>query len=366
MNSAFIIEPNAKVTYINQIHNTMWPNWKIYKDCTEEEKEQINLSSYPSNSILFDRDLPGKTEAEINEDYSGFKEMLIKRKINCFYSYRSPKGFHILALFKNLEKLDPDLRKEIKKYYVSLFQTDPAKISDRGIVSLPGKPHFKNDVIYNVFEWVKGENDIHESVLQDCKQKVEENRNKLIKINKDTDFVNYCEKDPFFLYIKNNEIPEGTGRDITIFPNLAIAMSKSGKTMEEIKEIIQPIIKKNFPGKKYVEFEGWLKKALSNEIADYNPFQLNSWMRIYSKDKKDVYNMNPDKIELLEDEKKEKFKVYWDKDLDDITDTKNEWLIEGWLSKSDINFIAGKAASFKSTVALHIAFAVSEGLPVFN
>jgi len=368
MNEAFIIEPDTRVTYINQQTNEKWNNWKLYKECTKQEKEQINLAAYPKNTILFDRDLPGKSSKEIEHDYEKFKLMLIKRKITCFYSYRSPKGFHIIAPFKLLDKLKPELKREVKKYYVSMFQTDPAKISDRGVVSLPGKSHFKNSVIYDIFEWNKGENEIHESVLVSAKKTVIEYEKNLSKINKDKDFENYFEKDPFFLYIKNNIIPDDTNRDMSIFPNLAVASFKSGKNKLEIKQIIEPIIKKNFPGKNYAEFDGWLKKAFSNTIKDYNPFQLNTWMTINSKDKKEIYDLTPITVEQLEDKKdtKEKFLFYWDKDLENVKNKKTEWLIEKWIPKGDICFIAGKAASFKTTLSIHFGYAISEGHLAFN
>jgi archaellum biogenesis ATPase FlaH len=372
--SVFNIENKAKVTYINKITNEFWGNWKVYEECTEEEKQKINLASYPSNCILFDRDLKDYSEEQIEEDYKGFTTMLRKRGINCFYSYRSPNGYHILAPFDGLDKLDDDLRKEIRKYYISLFMTDPAKISDRGVVSLPNKPHFKNNIVYDIKDNFKGVNGINDIVLEECKKSIIKNRETIKKINDDVDFKNYFEEDKFFKFIKENKIPDGTNRDVVIFPNLAIAAVKTGKTKKEIDEIIKPIIKDNFPGKIYHEFEGWLKKAMDGRITDYNPIQLNNWSKIFLKDKNEFYDLNPIKI-LNIDEKTDikeivknngKFQFYWDWEFRNLETTETKWIVKNWIAKGDICFIAGKAASFKSTICLHIAYSIANGLLVFN
>lgn len=370
-NKAFIIEPDSQVTYINQITNEKWQKWKSYKECTEKEKQQINLASYPSNTILFDRDLPDKTEQEIMKDYENFKKRLIHtQRIKFFYSYRSPKGYHVIAPFKRLEKYSSDMQKEIRKYYVSLTSSDPAKISDRGVVSLPGKPHFKNNVVYDIFEHHEGLNDIPHSILMICRKRVRENKETIIKLNIDKDFENYFENDKFFDYIKNNIIPDGTMRDLEIFPNLAIAATKSGKTKKEIDEILKPIINKNFPGKVYAEFEGWYKKAVDQQIKDYNPIQLNNWMKKFSTNKLEIYDLESIKIDKdlkeLTPETKDKKQFYWDSELNQLGSTKIEWLIDKWVPVGDVCFVAGKASSFKSTICLHWGYAISTGKLVFN
>lgn len=368
MTDIFIIENDAKVTFIDQPKQIKWTQWKTYSECNDEEKKEINLASYPKNCILFDRDLPGLTEEQIQHDYEGFKSMLNKRGINSFYSYRSPKGYHVLAPFKNLNEIDEDLRKEIRKYYISLFLSDPAKISDRGVVSLPGKPHFKNGVTYDIMENHEGENEVNLVVLEYCKQKVKEQSELLKKINSDDNFNSYFETDNFFKYIKEHIIPENTNRDMTIFPNLAVAAVKSGKTKEEIDLIMKPIIKNNFPGKNYQEFEGWLKKAIKGEVTDYNPIQINNWMKTYSTKKEGIYDLKPVPLEELELKKeyKYRFNFVWDKDIPSLKYNKIEWVIENWLPKGDICFIAGKAASFKTTICLHFGYSMAMGKLVFN
>jgi RecA-family ATPase len=365
----FILEPNSKVAYINKKENIFWEKWKLYKDCNEEEKQQINLASYPSNCILFDRDLKEYSEEQIEDDYNKFIRMLRKRGIDYFYAYRSPNGYHVLAPFKDLEKYDNDLRKKLRKYYVSLFESDTAKISDRGVVSLPGRPHFKNNITYHIHDHYEGLNEFPDFIIEECKDNIKKNKEFKEKLLQDADFTDYFEKDPFFNYLKTNVIPDNTNRDMDIFPNLAIAAVRSGKPKNEIDDILIPIIQNNFPGKSYAEFEGWYSKAKNSEINDYNPVQINTWMKTYSKDKKEIYNLKGDKakdsLEIM-DIKKSEFKIYWDDELDDITDVNINWLIEDWLPEGDICFIAGKAASFKTTICMHWAYSIANGKLIFN
>ncbi len=372
----FIIDDDAKVTFINQITGEKWSEWKLYKDCNEEEKRKINLAQYPTNCICLDRDLKSMSEEGIENDYNGILTMMRKRGLVCFYSYRTPHGYHILIPMDGLDKLDDDLRKEVRRYYVNLFLSDPAKISDRGVVSLPNKPHFKNGIIYPIKDNFVGTNFINDGIMIDAKQTVEKNKLTIKKVNEDVDFNNYFEEDKFFKHIKNNVIPDGTGRDIIIFPNLAVAAVKSGKTKKEIDEILKPIIKDNFPGKVYAEFEGWLRKAAKAEIKDYNPIQLNTWGKTFTAEKRDFYDLNPIKILKEEEHAKtnlseiqaaeNKFKFYWDCDFLDLKTQDVKWLVENWIAKGDINWIVGKAASFKTTICLSLAYAIANGKLAFN
>ena len=374
----FVIEAKAKVTYINKLTNEFWQNWKYYEDCSDEEKEKINLASYPLNSILFDRDLPDMSEEGIENDYQGFTNMMRKRGIQCFYSYRSPHGYHIIAPFDGLEKLNDDLRREIRKYYVSLFTSDPAKISDRGVVSLPDRPHFKNGAVYPIKENFIGINGINESVMKQSEDTVIKNQLMIRKVNEEVDFKNYFEEDNFFKFVKTHVIPDNTNRDITIFPNLAVAAVKSGKDKKDIDDILRPIIQNNFTGKTYQEFEGWYKKAIRGDIKDYNTIQLNNWSKTFSQDKVDFYDMNPikllqenfqevkEKIDIGQIQVPERFHFYWDNEFLELQTSEVDWLVDKWIAKGDINWIAGKSSSFKSTVLLSLAYAVANGKLAFN
>jgi len=369
MTSIFKIDPNAKVTYINKKKNELWDNWKLYKDCSKEEKEKINLSQYPDNCILFDRDLKDYSKEAIEKDYAGFVKMLNKRQINSFFSYYSPHGYHAIAPFEDMDSFEDDLKKELRKYYVSFFSSDPAKISDRGVVSLPNRPHFKNEVIYNIKDNYEGLNTFPESVLDTCKKRVANNKKIKNKLLADKDFTSYFEDDPFFVYVKSNIIKDGTNRDMILFPNIAIAAVKSGKDKSEIDKIMRPIIQKNFPGKAYSEFEGWYKKALKGDIEEYNPILINNWMNEHSELKLDIYDLKDISVEdslKIADVKEDNFKIYWDDELHQIKNTNVDWVIDKWIPKGDICFIAGKAASYKTTICLHWAYCLANDKLVFN
>jgi len=360
------INPESRVTFMNNVTNEKWTQWKKYKDCTDEEKDKVNLGMPTNNYIIFDKDLPGKTRKEIDNEWFEFRQLLKKMSIDNFIADRSPSGFHVFAKFYKLDEFEDDVQKEIRKIYIKKLECDESKVSINGVISLPEKPHFKNGETYKPYETLFGTNKLKLIYVEQSINQTKKNNQIMTELNVDKDFKNYFETDPFFTYIKNNKVYDGTNRDLTIFPNLAIAAIKSGKTLEEIKEIIEPLIKENFKGKNYAEFYGWLKKARSGEIKDYNPFQLNTWMRLFSEDKKDIYDTTMDVVEEIQEKTNKDFKVYWDKNLGDIMNVKTEWIVDKWIPKGDISFIAGKAASFKSTLIMHMAYAISEGKMVFN
>ncbi len=377
MTEVFPFENDSRVTYINNITGERWPEWKKYEFISRDEKKQINLASIPETCVLFDKDLPTEKEEEINDVYETFKKALIKRGINYFISWRSPHGFHVLARFSGLSSLDEEVRKEIRKFYVDIFGCDPAKVSTKGVISLPNKPHFKNNVVYGIIDNIEGENILNPQSIQIATKKVEQSQKIQNANNVDIEFKDYFEKDPFFQYIKNNIIPENTNRDMTIFPNLAIAAIKSGKSLKEIKDIIEPIILNNFPGKIYAEFEGWLKKSKMGQIQTYNPYQLNTWAK--DNVNKEFYDLKPLKVledtvenisnkdmEQKIDNEAEEMNVYWDDEIDKLENINTRWVVESWIPEGDICFIAGKSSSFKTVTSLHLAYAICNGLDVFN
>lgn len=306
----FKIDENDKITYINQVSGIKWKRWKQFKDCSEDEKQQANLAYYPSDCILLDRDLTTDDENTIMNDYEGFKQMLLKRNINFFVSWRSPHGYHVLAPFHNIDKLSIEMQEEIRKAYIDMFGCDLAKASTKGVVSLPSRAHFKNGVSYPIIEEnSSAKNELSYEIIKIAEEKVKHKKEqKNIDELFSQDFKNYFEEDDFFKYLKNNTIPDSTERNNIIFPNLAVAAVKSGKTKDEIDNIIKPIIQNNFPGKSYAEFEGWYKKAQKKEIEDYNPFMINKWMKEYAQASKDVYDVSSvsvdlrDEIQTLSDE----------------------------------------------------------------
>lgn len=308
----FKIDEEDKITYINQISGVKWKRWKFFKDCSDSEKQQANLAYYPNTCILFDRDLETEDDSKIMSDYESFKKMLIKRNINYFVSWRSPHGYHILAPFHNIERHSVELQDEIRKVYIDMFGSDLAKASTKGVVSLMNRPHFKNGVIYPIIEEHFGaKNEISYEVIKIAEEKVKKkHEQKDIDELFSHDFKNYFETDEFFKYISNNVIPDSTERNNIVFPNLAVAAVKSGKTREEIENILKPIIQNNFPGKSYSEFEGWYKKAQKQEITDYNPFMINKWVKEYASFEKDIYDVSSIPVDLKDEIQKLSYDIF--------------------------------------------------------
>jgi len=360
------ITGDTKVTCIRKDKNYYWKSWKKFKECTAKEKEEFNLAQYPSNCILFDRDLNTTNIDVINKDYLNFIKKLNSKNILRFTADRSPHGYHILVPIQDFDKYDEDIKNEVKRILIKELECDESKISNKGVISIAGRPHFKDGNIYRQIAYIAGKNKLDDRYYNLAKDIVKAKKNMINQLNTDTDFTDYFEKDPFWKYIKTNKIPENSNRDMTIFPNLAIAAVKSGKSDEEIRSIIEPVIKENFPGKNYAEFYGWLKKARAGEINTYNPFQLNLWTKEYAS--KELYDLKPIELEEVEEIKdaKTKFKIYWDDNLDTAKNINTTWLIDKWLPCNDICFVAGKAASYKSTICLHFAYAISRGKLVFN
>jgi archaellum biogenesis ATPase FlaH len=365
---------NCRVTFMNQLDKTAtWKEWKQIKDCNNDELKQINLISLPTKYILLDKDF-GKEPVDkniINEDYKQSKQKLLSLGINNWVADNSRNGYHIFIPTSNLESInDEEVRNKIRELYIDAFDCDFAKKSLNGVISIPNRPHFKTMINHGVIEVVEGDiYTIPNGKISVAKSKVSESKKYNAEMLVDKDFEHYFETDAFFSYIKNNIIPDGTSRWNTILPNLAIAAIKSGKPDDEINAMLRPILAKSLPGKSYSEFKGWLKKARKEEINDYNAIQLNNWAAKYTKIPQ-FYELKVklNAIEELEKEDKKNtlFKVYKDSELEDMEYTETEWLVEDWLPKGDISFFVGKSASYKTTLCLHLAYAISTGSLVFN
>lgn len=375
----FLFNPETSTTFIDQQKDVRWPSWKKYGDLSDEEKKVINLAQYPKDCLLLDRDFKNNTQEEIEETYIDFMKKIKSKGVLNYLSWRSPNGFHVLIKFKDLDKLSDEVKTEIKRIYVNEFDCDVAKISDRGVVSLPDKPHFKNGVSYPVREeFYESSTPIPTGVMSIALSKAieREDINKAQKVEIDMDFKDFFTEDPFWSFLEANQIPEGTNRDLTLFPNLAIAAVKSGKNKKEIDELIRPVIENNFPGKSYAEFEGWLRKAFSGEISEFNPFLINKWFKEYFSIGK-LYDLEPISIdetlsklnkEDKEDETKveERLNLIWNEDILNITEGSIEWLVEGWIGKGDICIYGGKSNAYKTTSLMHMGLCIANGLPVFN
>ena len=367
------LSPDTMVTFINQKTGAKWPRWKKYGDLNKKEKGEFNLAGYPKNCILFDKDFKEATEEKIEEDYISFIEKLKGQGVKNYQSWRSPNGFHVLTAFKGLAELSDEVKTEIKRFYIEEFKCDPAKISDRGVVSMPDRPHFKNMITYptkdNFFE---AETPIKTGVLTQAIETVKKKQDamKNIVANKDQDFSEFFEKDPLFLHCRDNIVPEGTLRNNILFPNLAIACAGTGKNKQEVDEIMKPIIENNFPGKVYAEFEGWLRKAYKGELNDFNKTIINTWFKDHT-DAGEKYDVKP--IDVTEEltvaaseDKKERIALIKHDEILNLATEEIDWLVKDWIAKGDICMVVGKSNSYKTTCLMHMGLAIAKGEMVFN
>jgi RecA-family ATPase len=389
------VYPETRVHYINQPEKEAWENWKEWKDCTEEEKRQCNLREIFPNEIVIDVDPADKATVET------VKEKLSELKWNYYLCSTGSRGHHIHIYFSNmLEQAKKELRDEIRRHIiVNWFKADWTKNSDKTVVSMVGKPHFKTGNMKKCLERKDGMNDFPFEIIEIAQReliKKEEQRAKnRERASKDTErFKDYHLKDRFFRYISANVIGDGKYRNNIVFPNLAIALVREGLSNEEIKDLMAPIIKKNFPGKTYNEFVGWVGKARNGTIVDYNEVQINQWIQQFMKENTRIYEGVNEWAEVdipmrgehaqtldqalraegkLEEAKSENpeeyingFKVYWDPELKDLENIRTEWLVEDWIPIGDICFLVGKAASFKTTLLGHLGYCVSEGKMFVN
>jgi len=278
-----LIEDNMKVTYRNDIKKEYWKEWKYWKDCTEEEKKKVNLRQLRDDEIVID------------DDENKSEEILKKIKKDGFDKYtvvEANRGNHIHLLFDNLTDLDIKIRSEIRKIFIMKYGGDISKTSQYGLISIENKPHFKSEKMCRIVEEKEGFNTLPFKLISDATKKLLDYINKKHPAQPiDAKFKTYTKNDPLFRYISNNKIKEGTQRNNIIFKNVAIALTKQGLDDKQIEKIMKPIIEKNFEGKRYSEFEGWVRRArFDSEFDEYNYSELNRWGKLYIK--REFYNLD--------------------------------------------------------------------------
>ena len=350
--------PDTRVMFKNSKDNIFWPEWKMWKDCSAEEQKQANLRElFPTEIIL---DLEEKTRVE------EIKKQLKEKDIKYTLWDTGSRGVHFHMFFLNMPLDNIEYRKKIRQIFIKKYDADMSKASEKTLISIENKPHHKTMNKKVIMEKVEGDNLVPTDVLQFVIKAVTEQKENQVDL-KDEFFNNYHTVDPFFNYIKSNVIEDGKQRNDVLFPNIAIGLVKEGLSKEEIDKIMMPIIDKNFPGKNYNEFEGWLNKAINGEIQTYNQTQINIWSKENTVSG-DFYDLEPIVVEesIIPERDDTHIEFHWDHDLKNLKIDKVEWLIKDWVPVGDICFVAGKAASFKSTTCLHFGFCISEGLLVFN
>jgi archaellum biogenesis ATPase FlaH len=300
----------GKFTYRNEVTKTFWPAWKKWDELTEAEKKQMNLGIPARKYIVFDIDLKESTEEEILLHYHEFREKLINKEITAFLADRSPHGYHIYAPFEKLDTFSDELIEEVRRIFVKGFGADEAKVSLNGVISIPGKPHFKTNKVLPILDYFEGINELKTSTINIAKENIENNKRSIELMNQisgdsnDEDSLNFFSKDEFWKYLKKRKelLPLGTSRNNIVLKNLAIASARSGLSNEKVQDKIQELLTRLMPDIPYKVFEGWYKKALTGELKEYNKWEINKWAREYSNETEDIYDLKGIILDLDLDE----------------------------------------------------------------
>lgn len=278
--------PEKRVTFINNLnHSETWKSWKKFVECSKEDLTKINLRQIFPNEIILD--FEDKTQIEET------KARLESLGLNYTMWDTGSRGVHFRIFFSNLENFELEKRNEIRKIIIKEFNSDPTKASENTLIALEDRPHYKT--MKNKVLILDNSNTEANAITENYIVIADKNIEKFKEISselKDEDFKNYHLKDSFFKYISENIIGDGMSRNNTIFKNIAVALIKEGLTEQEIFNLMNPIILKNFPGKTYNEFNGWLQKAIYKTIKDYNLSEVNLWGKMYTQGPS-FYDLSP-------------------------------------------------------------------------
>lgn len=265
--------PKTYLMFIDKQTATHWASWKEFCDCTAEEKEKANLRQIFPTEILLDIDQP--------EEYAKILEQ-IKEDALKYYAYKTgSRGYHIHLFYDNLAELDVNIRNKIRKIIIRKYGADEAKSSEQGIVAKEYMPHFKTGVEKDKLSNNPGRNVLPENLISKAKDETIRELNILKELKQDVteQFKDFHAKDKLFLYFLSGRIPENQRKNDVLFKNFGVALVNEGLSVEQIKEIVDPILKQHYPDKKWHEFYGWVLKAIKKEILDYNIFELNEWSK---------------------------------------------------------------------------------------
>jgi len=275
-NELFKKYSETKIMFINKITEETWKEWKKYNECSQEEKEKANLRQLFPNEVVLDL-----------EDKNKLKEIieLLKAK-KLFYEiwYTGSRGYHIHLFYNNLDSLDFDIRKKIRKIIIKEFNCDESKASEYGLIACFNRPHFKTGKEKTIIEVNEGINVLTAKEISFAENEITKEKSFKTDISKEDIemFKNYFEKDIFWLWLNKNieKLPEHCEFNNIVAKNLAIACIKSKKSNNEIEQIIKPFIARR-KWYTYDEFRGYLKKTIDGELVDYNKFEINQWSKTF-------------------------------------------------------------------------------------
>lgn len=259
-------DPKMFVHFIDKVHNHFWPKEKQLTELNTSQRNEFNLRKQFKNEIILD----------VEEKYQ--MDDILKKLNEKKWSYdvwdTGSRGIHISLKFKNLGDFPVELRNRIRKYIITEFETDLNLSSEKQWLALEWTRHFKTGNEKVLIDKINnGEHIVPKDITDYCSKDL--HRQEEIKISNQKLLVDYHEKDPYLKYVMENTIERGDRNNI-LFKNLAIGLSQTGLTREEINVFAQQIVS-NCPGKNVSEFMGWVDKALEGKLSDYNKYELMKW-----------------------------------------------------------------------------------------
>jgi hypothetical protein len=272
-----LIDNDRKVTYGNK--PKYWKH-KFWKDCTEKEKQKVNLRWSKKSEGVIDDD-KGRWKEILQElDRDGLDKRIVKK---------TGRGAQISLFFYNLEDLDIKERNEVRKLIIEKYGGDISKANEETMVVIENRPHHKNpNLICEIIERNEGYNKIPEEMIKKAREIIEirDNNKELSReLQKNVDFEGYWTKDGFFLELDSidwSKMPMECEFNNVPAKNFAIAAAKTGSSKKEVDKNMKPFIAK-IKGYNYREFEGWYNKAVKGEFDVYNIVEINKWSEKYLK-----------------------------------------------------------------------------------
>lgn len=275
INELFAKYPETKVTFINKLNNVLWPEWKRWCDCGDEEKLQVNLRQVFPNEIILDVEDPSQLDE--------IKNKLRERNYKYYLYSTGSRGFHVSLYFNNLDNLILPERNLLRRVIIKHFGCDETKSNETTLIAMENKPHFKTTKPKVLCEENSGTNMINESEIKRIKKLIQktEEISSTLNLEKDSFFKDYSTKDPLLQFVLINTLEDGKMRDWVLLKNIAVGLVKQGLTNDEIRVIGDKIIL-NMPGKTTNELMGWVSKVRNNIIKDYNVGEINKWCQTFN------------------------------------------------------------------------------------
>ena len=300
-----------KIHYVNkEVGVRTWKKDMYYTQAKNIDIEQCNLRRILAEELILDIEGPNQLP-------------LIKQKLlHDGWAYElwstGSRGFHIRIMIPELKKIERDVRNKFRKGVIQDYQCDVSKANEDTWIAVEYADHFKSGNQKTLLETKEGRNTLNTKDNANIKHIQETIKEKRILqdavINKKKNTGQEFLKDPYLKYALENKILQGE-RNTILFKNLAVGLVNAGMSREEI-EAHAEVIANNCPGKTKQEFMGWARKALSDEIIEYNKIEMLEWAE---RNKHPIYY---ERIQGIEDllqtlTPEQKWSILWDSQIKD-------------------------------------------------